>query len=151
MPPSGSRNTRLGYLVGMGLSATAGVAVGFASSNGSAELVGPSEHRGIQVSTLGVITDASMYEQIGLSGYNLQLREITIDPDGQIAMHSHATRPGLVKVINGTWIEGRPDGERIYAASDDGGILEDSETTHWFWNRGDEPATAIVCDIVPSS
>ena len=91
-----------------------------------------------------------MTAQIGLTGHKLQLREITILPGGQIAKHSHETRPGLVKVINGTWTEGRPSGETDYAASDDTGLLEDEGTVHWFWNRGDAPATAIVCDIVPA-
>ena len=84
-----------------------------------------------------------------------QRREITIEPGGQIARHSHETRPGLVKVIGGTWggtwTEGRPGGEADYAASAPVGILEDRETVHWFWNRGAEPASAIVCDIVPAS
>jgi quercetin dioxygenase-like cupin family protein len=80
----------------------------------------------------------------------LQLREITILPGGQIAKHSHETRPGLVKVIDGAWIEGRADGERTYSSADAEGILEDRETVHWFWNRGETPGTAIVCDIVPA-
>ena len=92
-----------------------------------------------------------MKEQIGLTGYKLQLREIAIMPGGQIAKHSHETRPGLVKVISGTWTEGRPTGEVDYSGSEDTGIIEDEETVHWFWNRGDTPATAIVCDIVPAS
>ena len=87
--------------------------------------------------------------QFGISGRKLQLREITILPGGQIAKHSHETRPGLVKMIRGTWIEGRPSGENAYGAADAEAILEDEDTVHWFWNRGDEPATAIVCDIVP--
>ncbi|NNE24347.1 MAG: cupin domain-containing protein, partial [Rhizobiales bacterium] len=85
----------------------------------------------------------------GLTGRKLQLRAITIEPGGQIAKHGHETRPGLVKVIDGEWIEGRASGEKTYTAGQSEGIVEDENTTHWFFNRSDKPATAIVCDIVP--
>ena len=91
-----------------------------------------------------------MSAQIGLTSYKLQLRAITIEPGGQIAKHSHATRPGLVHVISGTWTAGRSSGEEEFTADSETGILEDRETVHWFYNRGEEPATALVCDIVPS-
>ena len=57
----------------------------------------------------------------------------------------------LKPIIAGTWTEGRPEGEIDYAAGDPAAILEDSATVHCFWNRGSEPATALVCDIVPAS
>ena len=128
-----------------------GVAIGIVGAGSWAQMDAPSEHKGLQVSSLGEIQEASMSQQIGLTGHKLQLREITIEPGGQIAKHSHETRPGLVKVISGSWTEGRPSGETEYSAASASGILEDENTVHWFWNRGNEPATAIVCDIVPSN
>ena len=133
----------LGAVLGLGIGAAAGI--------GLANVAPPSEHKGLEVTTLGVIPAASMEAQIGLSSYKLQLREITIAPGGQIAKHSHEGRAGRVKVIDGTWTEGRPSGEADFASDAATGILEDRETVHWFWNRGDEPATALVCDIVPAS
>lgn len=130
------------------LSVVVGVVLGAAGGRGLAEMAAPTEHKGLAVEALGVIPEESMQKQIGLSGYKLQLREITIEPGGQIAKHSHEARPGLVKVISGTWTEGRPGGETDFAASQPAGILEDRDTVHWFWNRGAEPAAAIVCDIV---
>lgn len=130
------------------LSVAVGVVLGAAGDRGLAEMAAPTEHKGLAVEALGVIPEESMQKQIGLSGYKLQLREITIEPGGQIAKHSHEARPGLVKVISGTWTEGRPGGETDFAASQPAGILEDRDTVHWFWNRGAEPAAAIVCDIV---
>ncbi len=132
------------------LSATIGLLLGVAGHSSLAETAAPSEHKGLSVAALGMVDEASMNAQIGLSGYVLQLREITIDPGGQIAQHDHATRPGLVKVISGVWTEGRPEGDSDFAGTDPAGIVEDRETVHWFWNRGSEPATAIVCDIVPA-
>jgi quercetin dioxygenase-like cupin family protein len=143
-----SKSSRL--IAAAAASAAFGLALGVFLTGGVAAMTGPSEHKGLTVETLGVIPEDSMNAQIGLSGYVLQLREITIAPGGQIAQHDHAGRPGLVKVISGTWVECRPDGETDYAAADMTGILEDKETVHWFFNRGEEPATALVCDIVPA-
>ncbi len=109
----------------------------------------PTEHKGLKVEPLGIVPAKSMDATIGLEGHKLQLRAITIEPGGQIASHSHETRPGLVKVIEGEWIEGRPSGEASFAVGKTEAIIEDENTTHWFFNRSDRPATAIVCDIVP--
>ena len=130
-------------------SVTFGALIGVVGTAGMATTAIPTEHKGLDVSSAGAITSASMEAQIALKGYKLQLRKITIMPGGQIARHSHKNRPGVVKVISGTWVEGRLDGEKEYTANSEMGILEDSQTEHWFWNRGDTPATAMVCDIVP--
>lgn len=110
----------------------------------------PSEHKGLSLEKLGVIEEDMLQRQIGLDGYFMQLRAITIMPGGQIAKHSHETRPGIVKVVSGEWVEGRPEGDATYSAEGTDGILEDGDTVHWFFNRGDVPATAIVCDLTPS-
>ena len=122
-----------------------------ASPSASASPSPPKEHVGLTVDTLGIVPASSMQATVGLQGYILQLRAITIAPGGQIAAHSHATRPGLVKVIDGEWVEGRPDGETFYEAGGSDANIEDEHTTHWFFNRGQTPATALVCDIVPAS
>jgi len=110
----------------------------------------PSEHKGVEVKSLGVISESSMQAQIGLQGYKMQLREITLAPGGQIARHDHYQRPGLVWTLAGSWTEGRPSGEKEFPASLDQAILEDATTDHWFWNDSAEPARVVVCDIVPA-
>ena len=127
-----------------------GVVAGFLLNQGQAATAPPAEHKGLDVGLLGIVPEESMKQQIGLDGYKLQLRVIGILPGGQIAKHSHEKRPGLVKVTSGTWTEGRSSGEREFSAADPTAIIEDKDTVHWFWNRGDKPATAIVCDIVPA-
>ena len=62
-----------------------------------------------------------------------------------------ATRSGIVKVINGEWIEGRESGEMVYDVDTPEALIEDENTTHWFFNCDDEPGTALLCDIVPAS
>ncbi len=91
-----------------------------------------------------------MQAQVGLDNHILLLRAITIEPGGQIARHDHEKVPGLVKVLNGEWIEGRASGETSYTADTAEALVEDADTEHWFYNRGDEPATAVVCDIKPA-
>ena len=125
-----------------------GLVGGLLISYGWAAMAPPTEHKGLEVEVLGFVPGESMSAQVGLKGYKLLLRKITINPGGQIAKHSAATTPGVVYVDSGTWIEGRDSGETRYSAGDT--FIEDENTVHWFYNRGDEPAMAFVCDIKPA-
>lgn len=110
----------------------------------------PTEHQGVSVVNLGVVPEASLQEQIGLSGHILQLREITLQPGGVIAMHSHANRPGLAWTLEGTWTEVREDGAREYPDTEMVAIIEDETADHWFYNHGTVPVRVAVCDINPA-
>ena len=88
---------------------------------------------------------AAMTPPTELKGHILLLRRITINPGGQIAKHSAATTPAVVYMESGTWTEGRDSGETEHSAGDT--FIEDKDTVHWFYNRGNEPAAALVCDI----
>ena len=124
-----------------------GLVCGVLASYVWASVSPPTEHRGIKAETLGKVAPHSVSAQVGVEGYQLLLRRITIDPGGQIARHSHAKSPGLVYIESGTWVEGREDGEKHYSAGET--LVEDKDTVHWFYNRGNEAAAAIVCDIKP--
>jgi quercetin dioxygenase-like cupin family protein len=130
--------------------AVVSILIGGVGGSSLALMKGPSEHKGISVTALGEVTDQSLQAQIGLEGYILRLRSVAVAPGGQIKEHSHSDRPGLVKVISGSWIEGRPEGETEFPANLDKSILEDKDTVHWVYNRGDSPATALVCDLAKS-
>lgn len=127
---------------------TAGLVSGLLISYGWAAATVPSEHKGLEVEELGFVPEASVAAQVGLKGHRLLLRKITINPGGQIARHSAAKVPGVVHMASGTWVEGRDGGEVKHSAGDT--FIEDEDTVHWFFNRGDEPATAYVCDIKPT-
>jgi len=127
-----------------------GILMGAIGSQVIAKMKGPTEHKGISVTNLGTLGEESLTAQLGLEGYVLRLRSATVAPDGYIKEHSHANAPGLVKMVSGTWIEGKPDGEVTWKAGEDVAMLEDKDTVHWVYNRGDTPATAIICDIRPS-
>ena len=53
-------------------------------------------------------------------------------------------------LIDGAWVEGQESGETSFDADGQEAVIEDETTVHWFYNRGAEPATAIVCDIRPA-
>jgi quercetin dioxygenase-like cupin family protein len=125
-----------------------GLLCGLLVSYGWAAIAPPTEHKDLKVEQLSFVPGESMAAQVGLKGYKLLLRRITINPGGQIAKHSHATTPGVVYIDSGSWIEGRDSGETNYSAGD--AFVEDIDTVHWFYNRGDEPAAAYVCDIKPA-
>ncbi len=125
-----------------------GLMCGFLLSYAWAAMTPPTEHKGLVVEKLGFVPEASMSAQVGLKGHILLLRKITIKPGGQIAKHSHETIPGVVYAASGTWTEGRDSGETEHSAGDT--FVEDKDTVHWFYNRGDEPAAAYVCDIKPA-
>lgn len=150
MQVSSFRNWRIRPISTVVLSAVFGMALGIVGSQSLASMAAPTEHKGVAVDVLGKISEESMQAQIGLDGRILLLRAITIEPGGQIAKHSHGEVPGLVKVISGEWTEGRENGEAIFNTNTKEAITEDKDTVHWFYNRGSEPATAIVCDIKPA-
>jgi quercetin dioxygenase-like cupin family protein len=126
-----------------------GLALGVIGGQVLAQVTPPTEHKGLSVETLGFVPAESMSAQVGLDGHILLLRRITINPGGQIAKHSAESTPTVVYMVSGTWTEGRASGETEHSAGDT--FIEDKDTVHWFYNRNEEPATALVCDIKPAS
>jgi len=110
----------------------------------------PEKHEGVSVVPLGELTPSSLKIQLGLEGYRMQMREVTVAPGGAIAEHSHAQRPGLVKTVSGSWIEVRGDEKISFPASKPEALVEDENTVHWLYNDGTEPAVAIVCGLTKS-
>jgi quercetin dioxygenase-like cupin family protein len=131
------------------LCAAALLAAGLTGGKAQADGDIPTEHAGLSAEQLGVVPAESMAAQVGLGDHILLLRRITIAPGGQIARHSAEATPGVVYMESGTWTEGREGGETVHEAGTT--FIEDADTVHWFFNRGDEPASALVCDIKPAS
>ncbi|MFQ6024519.1 MAG: hypothetical protein ACE5NW_17535, partial [Acidiferrobacterales bacterium] len=57
-----------------------GLVCGFLLSYGWAAMTPPTEHKGLKVEKLGFVPEESMAAQVGLKGYILLLRRITINP-----------------------------------------------------------------------
>ena len=114
----------LSYVVVLGF----GLFVGFAE--GQSQKQPPSEHQGVSVVELGVLPESSLKAQIGLSGYVMKLREVSVAPGGAIAEHSHADRPGVVQTISGSWTEVRNGSETDFPATEKKALVEDEATVH---------------------
>ena len=122
-----------------------GLAIGFA--HGQSKRQPPTEHQGLSAVPLGELKESSLKVQLGLEGYVMKMREIAVAPGGAIKEHDHATRPGLVRTISGSWTEVRGDKETEYPASEKVALVEDENTTHWLYNDGNVPLVAIVCAL----
>ncbi len=81
-----------------------------------------------------------------MDGYQLRARSITIKPGGTIAEHSHAKRPGVVYILEGSMTEHRGDVARVVKAGDT--WTEASDTVHWMENTSGKPCTIIAVDLV---
>ncbi len=125
-----------------------GLALGIAQ--GQSKRQPPAEHVGVSVAPLGELRPSSLKIKLGLEGYTMQMREVVVEPGGAIKEHSHATRPGLVKTVSGSWVEVRGDREIRYPAAKKVALVEDENTVHWLYNDGSEPAVAIVCGLAKS-
>ena len=98
----------------------------------------------VQVDTL---QSFSLHPQIkSMQGYNFRSRRITIKPGMSIALHSHASRPGIVYVESGTIVEHREGKSRVLSSGDT--LIEDATTAHGFKNMSDKPCVLIAFDLL---
>ncbi|HLJ65238.1 MAG TPA: cupin domain-containing protein, partial [Stellaceae bacterium] len=78
---------------------------------------------------------------------HMRMRQITIEPGGHVAMHSHRERPALSYVLKGQVTEhrvGAPD--RVYQPGEV--LSEPTSVDHWAENKGSDPAVIISVDLV---
>lgn len=107
----------------------------------------PEKTQGLEGTTTA-IEEFPLAAQIpAMAGYALRGRRITIVPGGAITEHSHAERPGIVYIVEGTMTEHRGDVARVVKAGDS--WPEDAGTVHWFENTGDKPCVIWSVDLVP--
>ena len=82
-----------------------------------------------------------------IDGRNFRMRKLTIEPGGIVPWHSHADRPAIIYITEGTIIE--------YASNCAGPIVhkageirpEVSGTSHWWKNLGKETVILYVGDV----
>lgn len=97
------------------------------------------------------ITPLELHETIGeqipaMDGFALRARRIVITPGGTIAEHSHADRPGVVYILEGSMTEHRGDIARVVKAGDT--WTETADTLHWMENTSGKPCIIIAVDLV---
>ena len=110
----------------------------------SAQDAPPKENKGAEIT---VLTSLDLGPEIdGMQGRQLRMRKVTVEPGGVIGLHSHADRPTVVHVLQGTvtlHYEGKPD--TVHSAGDS--FAEGKTTTHWSENKGSEPLVLLVTDV----
>jgi len=112
-----------------------------ANSQGS----GPKETKG-QKSTLKQAVDLGP-EIDGMTGRQLRMRVLTIEPGGHNRMHSHKDRPAVVYFLQGTDTITFGDGSvKVFRAGDTS--FANGKTMHWHQNDGKEPVVLIAVDIL---
>jgi quercetin dioxygenase-like cupin family protein len=109
---------------------------------------GPTETIGIESSKLlGTMSLAS--EFVGTEGHMLRVREVTVLPGGQVAVHQHNSRPGAAYILEGEVVEHRNDTESPITRTKGSVALEKTGTIHWWKNESSQKAKVLVVDIVP--
>ncbi|HEY8102818.1 MAG TPA: cupin domain-containing protein [Burkholderiaceae bacterium] len=81
-----------------------------------------------------------------MDGYELRGRRIIIAPGGTITEHSHADRPGIVYILEGSLTEHRKGVGRVVKPGDT--WAEEADTIHWIENTTDKPAVIWAVDLV---
>ncbi len=117
------------------LSATLGSAIG--------QQIAPTENKGV---TIKVLSSVDLGPEIeGMSGRQLRMRMLTIEPGGIVGVHNHKDRPGTAYVLQGKVINHRGETATEYGAGE--AWAEGKDTVHWVENKGTTPAILIATDI----
>lgn len=119
------------------------IVLGFASQTAIGQQPAPPATKGAKIVKTTTVDLGPEIE--GMQGRQLRMRVFVIEPGGEIALHNHKDRPGVVYVVQGTLTETRGGQIKEYRAGDT--FWEDKDTTHSVQNKGTEPMTAIAVDI----
>jgi quercetin dioxygenase-like cupin family protein len=105
----------------------------------------PTENKGVKTEPL---SGYALGKQ-GLDDFaqrQFRIRQITIEPGGVAAFHSHKDRPALTYIMKGSLTEhrkGAPD--RTYKAGEV--LVETTDVDHWAENTTAEPIIVISADL----
>ena len=86
-------------------------------------------------------------EKVGLKHHQFRLRQLVVQPGGEVAWHSHDDRPAIIYVVSGTIVE--------YASTcavpithRAGEATAESHTSHWWKNHTRKPVVLLSSDIL---
>ena len=128
------RYLKLGVLVAVAM---------LAASSVSSQQTPPTENKGVAIKPVAAMDLGPEID--ALTGRQLRMRFITMEPGGHFAVHNHKDRPTLEYILAGTVIEYRDGVAKEYKAGDV--VLADKNTTHWWQNKGTEQAIFLPVDI----
>jgi len=101
--------------------------------------------KGVVDKVIGSIDLAN--EKVKLAGYQLRMRHFTIAPGGEVPWHSHADRPALIYILQGTITEFTSTcaDPIVHKAGDL--AVENHEVSHWWRNTGKETVLLVSFDL----
>lgn len=109
-------------------------------------LSGPKETKGIaSIDPMGIIDLGGEFP--AMEGRQLRARIFTIEPGGQVGIHTHEQRPGYAFIISGKIVEHRNDQPEPLVREAGDIAMEKAGVTHWWENTFGEPVKALVVDI----
>jgi quercetin dioxygenase-like cupin family protein len=83
-----------------------------------------------------------------MEGLVMRMREVSLAPGGQVAVHQHTSRPGMAYVLQGEALEHRSDADAPLVRKTGNVAIEASGVIHWWTNEGTESARVLVVDII---
>ncbi|HAN31708.1 MAG TPA: hypothetical protein DCQ06_08945 [Myxococcales bacterium] len=111
-------------------------------------LSGPTKTKGISgVKNLVGLPLGQEFE--GMKGRQMRARELIAQPGAIVAVHQHERRPGFAYMLEGEMVEHRNDHKGPIVRRVGDVAVETTGVSHWWENRTDKIARAIVVDIVP--
>lgn len=107
----------------------------------------PKDNMGFSTSKTTVVELGPEFD--AMTGRQLRLRVLTIEPGGYIGLHSHKDRPAVVYFLQGTDTIIRDDGSsKTFHPGDTTG--EPGTTVHWHRNDGKDAVILVTADIYKS-
>ena len=109
----------------------------------SAQQVPPTQGK---AQTSRELASLDLGRDIGVPGWHLRARLITIEPGGNDAVHSHKDRPAIPYVLKGTLTQWSPDGQCQVLQEGQVGVA-DKDTVHWDRNDGKTQLQFLVLGL----
>ena len=94
-----------------------------------------------------VIATIDVAKEQGVDGRVLRMRRLELEPGGVVPWHSHAERPAIIYVIQGT-VEEYASNCAVPIVHKAGDVTaETKDISHWWKNTGDETVVLISADL----
>jgi quercetin dioxygenase-like cupin family protein len=113
----------------------------------SAQQAAPTDNKGVRTDVLAVIDLAKEEINEGMTGWQMRMRQLTIEPGGYVGLHDHKHRPLVMIVREGVLTDHHPGvGDKENPAGT--AVSEHSaDNSHWIENKGSTPVVLLAVDI----
>ena len=87
-------------------------------------------------------------ERVGANDRLFRLRQLVIQPGGEVPWHSHGDRPAIIYIVSGTVTE-YADTCAVPIVHEAGDVASETHvTSHWWKNTGTTPAVLLSADLL---